>query len=80
MVDRFAIYRSVSRATDIKIHDIECSAYTGRDPLAENSDWHTASTLQKAYKIANDLAKEHGMDPPHDCKKCNPSSLYNQSA
>ena len=73
MVDRFAIYHNIPKASDIKIHHIDCTAYTNRDPLAENSDWHTASNLQTATNTAQRLSREYNMKY-RDCKRCKPSS------
>lgn len=69
MLDRFAVYHNIPKATEIKIHHIACSAYANRDPLAKNSDWHTASNLQTATNIAKILAREHGMRYRY-CKWC----------
>ena len=74
MADRFAIYRNIPKATDIKIHHIDCVAYAGRDPLAENSDWHTAPDLKSATSTAQRLAREHSM-AYRDCRRCKPSSI-----
>ena len=73
MVDRFAIYHNIPKASDIKIHDINCTAYTGRDPLAKNSDWHTALNFRTATSTAQKLAREYSMKY-RDCKRCKPSS------
>ena len=73
MVERFAIYHNIPKASDIKIHDIDCTAYAGRDPLAENSDWHTASNLKTATSTTQRLAREYSMKY-RDCKWCKPSS------
>ena len=73
MVGRFAIYHNIPKATDIKIHRIDCTAYTGRNPLAKNSDWHTAPNFQTATSTAQSLAREHNMKY-RDCKRCKPSS------
>ena len=73
MVDRFAIYHDIPKASDIKIHRIDCTAYTNRDLHAETSDWHTASNLQTATSIAQRLSREHSMRY-RDCKWCRPSS------
>ena len=72
MADRFAIYRNIPKASDIKIHHISCNAYAGRDLLAENSDWHTAPDIGTATSTAQRLAKEHSM-AYRDCKWCKPS-------
>ena len=72
MADRFAIYHNIPKASDIKIHQIDCKAYTGRDLLAENSDWHTATDIGTAISIAQRLAREHSM-AYRDCKWCKPS-------
>ena len=72
MTDRFTIYRNIPKASDIKIHHIDCKAYTGRNLLAENSDWHTAPDIGIATSIAQKLAREHSMTY-RDCKWCTPS-------
>ena len=79
MVDRFAIYHNIPQATDIKIHDIECSAYTCRNPLAENSDWYTAPTYQTATKIALGLVKDHPSMKYRNCKRKRCRSLTNHN-
>ena len=73
MTDRFAIYRDIAKANEIMIHNIDCTAYKDRDPLARDSDWHTAPDMQTATDTAQRLAKEHSMSY-RDCKHCKPSS------
>ena len=72
MADRFAIYRNIPKATDIKIHHIDCAAYARRDPMAENSDWHTAPDLKNATSTAQRLSREHSI-AYRDCRWCKPS-------
>ena len=73
MTDGFAIYHDIVKASDIKIHNIDCTAYKDRDPLAKDSDWHTAPDIQTATDTAQRLAKEHSMNY-RDCERCKPSS------
>ncbi|MCJ8306763.1 MAG: hypothetical protein HRU07_06920 [Nitrosopumilus sp.] len=71
MPDNFAIYHN-SR-TDIKIHNICCSAFDKRDPNTINEEWHTTPDLQTATDIARTLSREHGLHF-RNCKRCKPSS------
>ena len=73
MTVKFAIYHNIPKATDIKIHHIDCAAYARRDPLAKNSDWHTAPDLKSATSTAQRLSGEHSM-AYRDCRWCKPSS------
>ena len=72
MTDRFAIYHNIPKASDIKIHHIDCVAYARRDPLAENSDWHATPDLKSAISTAQRLAREYSM-AYRDCRWCKPS-------
>jgi len=72
MPARFAVYHNIPKASDIKIHHIDYTAYTRRDPAAENSDWHTAPDLQAATDKARALGEKHNLRY-RDCKWCRPS-------
>ena len=73
MSDKFAIFHDIPKASDIKIHYIECTAYTGRDLTAKTTEWFTAPNFLAAMEIANNLAKKHNMRY-RACKWCKPSS------
>lgn len=71
MKSKFAIYRNIPRATNIKIHRIDCDIYAGRKPDAENSDWYRAPNLDTARAVTECLAKIYKMKW-HYCEKCKP--------
>ncbi len=73
MSDMFAIFHDILKATDIKIHKIDCGHYTERDLSATTTEWFTAPDMQTATETAQRLAKEHGMNYK-DCEHCKPSA------
>ena len=73
MPDGFAIFHDILKATDIKIHHIDCTAYTNRDPTASTTEWFTATDLRTAKNTAQRLAREYNMNY-RDCEWCKPSS------
>ena len=72
MSDMFAISHDIAKASEIKIHRIDCS-HGQKDPSATTMEWFTAPDMQTATETAQRLAKEHGMNYS-DCKHCTPSA------
>ena len=65
----FAIYCDKERATDIKIHKVECSFVKSHE--AHDDEWFYAPTYANAYYICKHLKKTTELSIS-DCKKCNP--------
>lgn len=74
MVDKFVIYQDIPKSHEIKIHHISCITYTNRNPNAKLSRWHTAINFNSAKSMAENLAKEDGINY-RTCKKCKPNKM-----
>ena len=69
---KYAIFRDIPKASDIKIHCITCGAYKRSNPNARTTDWSFAHDLDSAIKKAKNLAQKYGMKS-RDYKWCKPS-------
>lgn len=68
---KFTVYCDTAKATNIKIHKVDCpdhKKFEGHD-----HEWFYAPTYPNAKIIAELLTKFHDMDF-NDCKHCNPQA------
>ena len=67
----FAIYCDTERASDIKIHKIECGHHKNHE--GHDHEWFYAPTYQNTKIIVGLLEKDRNLGSS-DCEHCKPSS------
>lgn len=69
--DMYAVSRDLWKASDVKIHSINC-VYVPDVPKAATMKWYFTPTLQEAKDKARMLGEKHDMKCS-DCRWCKPS-------
>ena len=73
-IDRFAISRDLWKASEIRIHIIDCKWYVNRKPDATTMEWCAVPDYQDARTVAKRFSDEDGIGYG-DCASCKPSEL-----
>lgn len=68
---RFTVYCDSAKASDIKIHKVDCGEH--KKFAGHDHEWFYAPTYQNAKIIAELLTKDRNL-VHSDCMHCNPQS------
>ncbi|MGI0094467.1 MAG: hypothetical protein ACREA8_10245 [Nitrosotalea sp.] len=68
----FAVYCDTERASDIKIHKIDCGEHKKRE--GHDHEWFYAPTYKNAKIISELLSKDRHLRYS-DCQHCKPSTV-----